>query len=386
MQGNADMPFKPPPNWPTPPPEWTPPPGWQPDPAWGPVPPGWAFYPDEDDDPVEATDDELVAKGYNGEMALDERARTVTISRDGKMARLGATGHNSGARVIPLDAVSGVRIRPATRMVNGCLGLGVGGADVLDIGVAQMNGNRDAVVFRFGQREAFIALHGRLEGVVQDNRARGVDAAATGVEATRKLSPKNQIRSQERLAQRLEKAQQDYGAYGTRPDIATAAARMSWTFGGKRELKKLHEHVYPDEVVTYIAQGTYQEHQGIVVLTDQRLVFVFHGMVQTLIEDFPLRSITSVASKKGLVTGALIVHVAGSASHISAVINSDLTYLVDHLRQTVLAGPVQNIAASSPPPPVADLADQLIKLADLRERGILTDVEFATQEAKLLAR
>jgi hypothetical protein len=33
-----------------------------------------------------------------------------------------------------------------------------------------------------------------------------------------------------------------------------------------------------------------------------------------------------------------------------------------------------------------DVADELAKLATLRDRGILTDAEFAAQKAKLLAR
>jgi hypothetical protein len=33
-----------------------------------------------------------------------------------------------------------------------------------------------------------------------------------------------------------------------------------------------------------------------------------------------------------------------------------------------------------------DVADELTKLARLRDQGILTDAEFATQKAKLLAR
>lgn len=46
-------------------------------------------------------------------------------------------------------------------------------------------------------------------------------------------------------------------------------------------------------------------------------------------------------------------------------------------------------AAAPPPPPAAaaepvDLADQLKKLAELRDQGILTDEEFAAQKAKLL--
>jgi hypothetical protein len=36
------------------------------------------------------------------------------------------------------------------------------------------------------------------------------------------------------------------------------------------------------------------------------------------------------------------------------------------------------------PPPVADPMEQLAKLGELREKGLLTDEEFAQQKAKLL--
>ncbi|MHB8695708.1 MAG: SHOCT domain-containing protein [Solirubrobacteraceae bacterium] len=42
-------------------------------------------------------------------------------------------------------------------------------------------------------------------------------------------------------------------------------------------------------------------------------------------------------------------------------------------------------AAGAPAPAKPDLADQLTKLADLRDRGVLTDAEFEAQKAKLLA-
>jgi hypothetical protein len=44
-------------------------------------------------------------------------------------------------------------------------------------------------------------------------------------------------------------------------------------------------------------------------------------------------------------------------------------------------------APAAPPPPAEpqpDLADQLRKLADLRDAGVLTEEEFAAQKAKIL--
>jgi hypothetical protein len=38
-----------------------------------------------------------------------------------------------------------------------------------------------------------------------------------------------------------------------------------------------------------------------------------------------------------------------------------------------------------PPPPAPDPIEQLTKLAALKDQGILTEAEFATQKARLLA-
>src|SRR4051794_16349631 len=56
-----------------------------------------------------------------------------------------------------------------------------------------------------------------------------------------------------------------------RSDVVSAVSRMGWRWGGKRELKKLPEHLYKGEQVRFIAQGNYQDHQGILVLTNLRL-------------------------------------------------------------------------------------------------------------------
>lgn len=47
--------------------------------------------------------------------------------------------------------------------------------------------------------------------------------------------------------------------------------------------------------------------------------------------------------------------------------------------------PAHRRARADPHTPRIDLADQLIKLAGLRDHGILTEAEFQVQKAKLLA-
>jgi Bacterial PH domain/Short C-terminal domain len=170
-------------------------------------------------------------------------------------------------------------------------------------------------------------------------------------------------------------------AVGLRPDIAEASARMGWKFGGKREIKKLHEHLYEGERVTYLAQGAYDGNQGVVALTDQRLLFVFHGLMSQAVEDFPLDRLSSVQTKAGLATGDLTVHASGNSAVIKSIIKPDLKYLGDALRQHIGTG--KPTPAPAPITPI-DVADQLAKLAALRDQGVLTEEEFAAQKAKLL--
>ena len=49
-------------------------------------------------------------------------------------------------------------------------------------------------------------------------------------------------------------------------------------------------------------------------------------------------------------------------------------------------GEVQSGASSAPPIATNDITDQLRKLAELRDVGILTEEEFSAKKAELLAR
>jgi hypothetical protein len=53
--------------------------------------------------------------------------------------------------------------------------------------------------------------------------------------------------------------------------------------------------------------------------------------------------------------------------------------------QVVSGGGVPGMPSAPATAPKPDLVDQLTKLADLRDRGVLTDAEFEAQKAKLLA-
>jgi hypothetical protein len=170
-----------------------------------------------------------------------------------------------------------------------------------------------------------------------------------------------------------------------RPDIVAAAARMGWRMGGKRELKQLAGHLHEGETVRFIAQGTYENDQGILALTDVRLLFLFHGMMRQRKEDFPLRLISSVQTKSGWGTGEMKVFVSGNSASISGIVKSDLEPLADTVRRAIAT---QHAAPPTAPSAAAadDPYEALRKLASLRDAGVLTEEEFETKKQDLLGR
>ena len=229
------------------------------------------------------------------------------------------------------------------------------------------------------------ALDALRNGLGETVTFTGVETAPLGADLAPVENPRSDAATVDSQKEsRKEKLAREASAGGARPDIARAAMRMGWTFGGKREVRLLHEHVNADETVTYIAQGTYGQHQGITVLTDQRLLFVFHGWVNQIIEDFPLDRITSVSSKSGFSTGTLIVHTAGAQAEISSIVNSDLKYFIDALRANVTGSP--GTTGVGPDGRDQDPVEQIRKLGELRDQGILTDEEFNAKKADLLKR
>jgi hypothetical protein len=122
------------------------------------------------------------------------------------------------------------------------------------------------------------------------------------------------------------------------------------------------------------------------VLTDVRLLFLFHGIVGQAKEDFPLRLISSVQTKSGLMTGELKVFVSGNHSVITSIVKSDLEPLAAAVRQGMAA---QHAAVAQPQaaaPHATDPYEALQKLASLRDAGILTSEEFEAKKQELLKR
>jgi len=159
------------------------------------------------------------------------------------------------------------------------------------------------------------------------------------------------------------------------------------SFLGRKEIKELPSILWEDECVENIIQGTYNNGNGILVATNRRLVFVDKGFLFGLkVEDFPYDKISSIQYETGILMGKLTIFTSGNKAIIDNVIKAKVRVFGDSVRAKIsapkeIASQIAPIVVSQQP---IDIADQLERLAKLKEQGILTDEEFAQQKKKIL--
>ncbi len=100
-------------------------------------------------------------------------------------------------------------------------------------------------------------------------------------------------------------------------------------------------------------------------------------------EVIPIKVITSVQAKKQGMRTNVTVFASGNTVDFR-IAHHEAQRFKDAIMQLVLAGPP---SMSSPPPaapPTVDVADQIRKLGELRDQGLLTNEEFEAKKKQIL--
>lgn len=169
-----------------------------------------------------------------------------------------------------------------------------------------------------------------------------------------------------------------------RPDIDAAAARLRSAVGSKREIQHLPEVLWEGETVELLATGMYGKGNGLLAMTDQRLVFFLHGVMSQQVEDFPFSRISSVQWSGGMLSGTLSVYASGNRADIKAVPKDCGRALADRLRARLAQGPPPAAAAAPAQAPGGDVASRLATLDQLAASGAITEAEYRERRARIL--
>ncbi|MEU8760659.1 PH domain-containing protein [Streptomyces sp. NPDC048659] len=174
------------------------------------------------------------------------------------------------------------------------------------------------------------------------------------------------------------------GKFNVRPDIDAAAEKAGPALGSKREIQQLPSVLWEGEHVDSLATGVYGGGNGLVALTDRRLVFFKHGIMGQKLEDFPLTNISSVQWTAGLLMGTLSVFASGNRADIKSVAKAQGEALSGRLRM-LLATPATQAAPAVAPVGAPDVASRLATLEQLRAAGAISDAEYGERRAAILA-
>ena len=165
---------------------------------------------------------------------------------------------------------------------------------------------------------------------------------------------------------------------------------------GRREINDLPNILRDDEQVRGALQGLYGGGQGLLVATDRRLVFVDKKLIgnRVKVEDFPYDSISSIQYELKMLFATVTIFASGNKAEIEQVMPKALARsFCEAVRALISGGDYRQLAdrdgasvqPESKPSSVDQMADALERLADLRDRGLLSDEEFAEQKQRLLS-
>lgn len=142
------------------------------------------------------------------------------------------------------------------------------------------------------------------------------------------------------------------------------------------------------EQVLNLERGEYDGREGLMAVTDRRILFLEQGMVRHRFEDFSYDRINSVRTSTGMRSGKLTVFVAGHKHEINDIRPKQRAVEIGDYVRTRAASPseVAASATAADVPSSDDAMEQLRKLGELRDAGVLTPEEFDAKKTELLSR
>lgn len=152
---------------------------------------------------------------------------------------------------------------------------------------------------------------------------------------------------------------------------------------GKREIRELPSILWENETLKQIVVGWYKSGYGILVATDRRLIFIDKGMLGGLrVEDFAYDKISSIEYNTSWVSGQIIIYASGNKAVIEQVAKDQCRSFCDNVRALIDA--VSSHSRVTPEQPSQDYVAELERLAELKNRGIITEEDFLAKKKQLL--
>ena len=144
----------------------------------------------------------------------------------------------------------------------------------------------------------------------------------------------------------------------------------------KKSLKVIIDNLMPNEKILIATSCNGESKAGALAVTDKRVIFGTKILFSSQVKDFEINKITSLNYKSDFMN-KLIIQGSSDKIVISAIEKKAGQKIVNKIKE------IQNKDSSSNQTPENGFAD-LEKLADLKEKGIITEDEFNAKKKSIL--
>lgn len=164
-----------------------------------------------------------------------------------------------------------------------------------------------------------------------------------------------------------------------------AAIPDAYVLGTKKEIKALPKIIDRNERIVALTSGLLNNKTWLAVCTTRRMLFINCNMVIGFEQvQMPLDRIQSIDHKFNIFFGSISIFDGVSVFNLRMVRKFTIMPFVKATEEAMFALKSGNQTGNNAPK-ATDVASQLEKLADLKEKGYLTEQEFQEQKKKLLA-
>lgn len=131
-----------------------------------------------------------------------------------------------------------------------------------------------------------------------------------------------------------------------------------------------------------MGKGKDTQHNGVLIITEIRAAFYRKGLIGEMLETMPLKSITSIERKSTLGHRIIRMHTSHDDLEFKTFSKESELALVEAIEngrglKPDAVAPEKNTTSSDP-------FEQLKKLSELKEAGVITDEEFQAKKVKLM--
>lgn len=171
------------------------------------------------------------------------------------------------------------------------------------------------------------------------------------------------------------------------------ALKSPYIFWTKRELNALPNILDEEENILAITSGIMKKRTWLAVCTDRRLLFLNHNMFLGAQQiQFPLDRVQSIDYDFIVAVGSIRVNDGVHTIELGLILQTAILPFVK-ITQNAMHDYRHKIMQSARTPSApsthsavgASVADQIEKLANLKEKGYITDEEFQQQKKKILS-